>query len=135
MALEGTIHDELVPLAELVRRAAEVTGATWWNAASVSVRSARVDAESSTARAGVRGVEIRLADAQCTLTTLAHELAHALAGVGHGHDERFRRAHVDVVTALAGLEPGEWLAEAYDDLGLAVGTRAWPDPGGGVIAL
>jgi hypothetical protein len=119
----------------LERRATEVTGATWWNAGSVVVRSARVDAESSSARAGARGVEIRLADAQCTLTTLAHELAHALAGVGHGHDERFRRAHVDVVTALAGLEPGEWLAAAYDDLGLAVGTRAWPDPGGGVIAL
>ena len=72
-------------------------------------------------------VEIRLADGQLTETTVAHELAHALAGVDRGHDERFRAAHVDVTALLCGAA-ARTLAATYRSFGLAVGDRAWPAP-------
>ncbi len=60
--------------------------------------------------------------------TIAHELAHLLAGVDHGHDERFRAAHLDVVALLAGTRAASMLAEAYSAFGLSAGRRAWPAP-------
>jgi len=61
-----------------------VTSSAWWPGPSVEVRVARSDARSSTAGAigtRARSVVIRLAAAQCTVATVAHELAHALAGI------------------------------------------------------
>ena len=55
--------------------------------------------------------------------TLAHELAHALAGVDHGHDDRFRAAHVDVVRLLAGAAPARRASRrATPTLGVPVGA-------------
>jgi hypothetical protein len=73
-------------------------------------------------------VEIRLTDDQLTTATVAHELAHALAGVDHGHDESFRAAYVDVVAVLAGTGPATALAEAFAAMGIAGGARRWPPP-------
>jgi hypothetical protein len=63
-----------------------------------------------------------------SVATVAHELAHALAGVGHGHDGVFRAAYVDVVTALAGAAPAAALAEAFAAMGIAAAARRWPSP-------
>ena len=48
---------------------------------------------------------VALATGQRDVATLAHELAHALAGVAGGHDARFRAALVDIVVVLAGPGP------------------------------
>jgi hypothetical protein len=93
--------------------------------------AARRGAASSSARAAPWSsgpVEIRLADGQRTTATLAHELAHALAGVEAGHDATFRAAHVDVCALLAGGRAAAMLAAAYEVAGVAAGTRRWPTP-------
>ena len=77
---------------------------------------------------GRHAAVIRLAAGQHDDVTVAHELAHLLAGIAHGHDERFRAAHVDVVALLAGDRAASMLAEAYTSFGLAAGRRAWPPP-------
>jgi hypothetical protein len=81
------------------------------------------------------------------MTTLAHELAHALVGVQRGHDEVFRRAYLDVVLVMTNLDStdrrralhGDQLAAALAAFDLAVGNRFWPEPppeaGGGAFAL
>ena len=76
----------------------------------------------------LEAVLVRIADDQATMGTLAHELAHALAGVGHGHDATFRAAHVDVVAMVAGAGAGVALAAAYADLGVPAGVRQWSSP-------
>ncbi len=63
-----------------------------------------------------------------TPATVIHELAHVLAGVDAGHGELFRRAHVDLASFAFGSDRGRWLAAAYTDAGLALGTRRWPQP-------
>lgn len=132
-AFGGTDAEAILPLAELVQRAAELTTGEWWaesGAPAVTVRPARASARSSRARARPDGaaVVLALADGQLDLATLAHELAHALAGVGHGHDARYRTAAVDVATVLVGLEAGAALAAAFDAFGLDRRARAWPAP-------
>ncbi|MDJ0771791.1 MAG: hypothetical protein QNJ12_23600, partial [Ilumatobacter sp.] len=92
----------------------------------LDVVAARSDASSSSARqrGGDRPV-VRLAAPQMTPATLAHELAHALAGVDAGHGGVFRRAHVDLIRFLHGDEPAGWLADAYAAFDLPLGERAW----------
>ena len=46
----------------------------------------------------------------------------------HGHDERFRAAHVDVVAVLAGGVLADDLRRAYVAHGVPPGTRPWPPP-------
>ncbi|MCU0259381.1 MAG: hypothetical protein MUE78_00030 [Ilumatobacteraceae bacterium] len=134
-AFEGTSLETVVDLASLRRSADQLTASPWWPRGPIPVRAARSDAGSSSARVGPAGVEVRLAAPQQTVATLAHELAHVLAGVEHGHDAVFRRAHVDVVGALVGDEPAQWLAEAYEAFGLVVGARSWTQPPPRAIAL
>jgi hypothetical protein len=128
----GTDVDQPLALARLVARAAEVVDGTWWQSCGapvVDVGIARADAVSSSARPSSRGdVVVRLACGQLTTTTLAHELAHALAGVAHGHDERFRAAHVDVVAVLTGGVLADVLRRTYLEHGVPPGARAWPPP-------
>ena len=69
-----------------------------------------------------------LADGQLDLATLAHELAHAVAGVDHGHDDRFRVAEIDVVALVVGSDAARSLAESFDAFGLARAERPWPLP-------
>ena len=131
-AFGGTDLDRTVALDDLVLMAAGVVAGDWWascGAPPVEVVGGRADASSSSARAGVgTGVLIRLAPTQRTAATVAHELGHALAGVGHGHDGRFRAAHVDVVAMLAGGALATILARAYAAHDVPPGDRSWPPP-------
>jgi hypothetical protein len=131
-AFGGTSLAEREPFAELQARADGIVRGVWWNRAGgppTEVVAARASAQASSARSAdpARAV-IRLAAAQLDEATVAHELAHVLAGVGHGHDERFRAAHVDVIAVLAGSGPAEALAAAYRAFGLVIGARTWPPP-------
>jgi len=132
-AFGGTDAEATQPWAVLVDRATEVTAGAWWSDAGgppVTIGRSRVTARSSCAR--IRGddavVEVSLAVGQLDLATLAHELAHALAGVGHGHGVRFRAAEVDVVAMVVGAEGARSLTEAFDAFGLTLAERPWPAP-------
>jgi hypothetical protein len=133
-AFGGTLLDEIRPLGELVRAAEEVTTGAWWRSAggpAVCVVTARQGAASSSARVGPCGdrpVEVRLAAAHHDVATLAHELAHALAGIRHGHDATFRAAMVDVCALLADRRASGALERAYRALAVPAGRRHWPPP-------
>jgi hypothetical protein len=130
-AFGGTTLEESRPLAEIRERAASITGGDWWRrtgAPAVDVVAARSSARSSSARAPGRRAVVRIAAGQLDEATVSHELAHVLAGVEHGHDERFRTAHVDVVAMLAGSRSADRLTAAYRAFGLVIGPRAWPPP-------
>jgi hypothetical protein len=130
-AFGGTELDTEMSLEALVALAATVTTGDWWRACAapaVCVEAASTAAHSSSARAAGSAALVRLAAGQLTPGTLTHELAHALAGVTAGHDERFRSAHVDVVALLAGATIADDLARAYTRAGLGVGARRWPSP-------
>jgi hypothetical protein len=73
-------------------------------------------------------VEITFAEGQLTLATVAHELAHALAGIDHGHDPVFRAAFVDVIAVLAGPDAADDLAGSFRAMGADPGARTWPAP-------
>lgn len=116
---------------ELHRRIADVVDGPWWQRCGppVTMSTPRRSTRSSTARSRATDcVEIRLADGQLTVATVAHELAHALAGIADGHGERFRAAHVDVVALLGGATAGENLGAAYRSFGLPRAERPWPAP-------
>jgi hypothetical protein len=131
-AFGGTTLEERRALADLQRRARTIVEGDWWRQAggpAVDLVVARRTARSSSARHDGRNVAvIRLAAGQLDDVTVAHELAHLLAGIAHGHDERFRAAHLDVVALLAGTRAASMMAEAYSAFGLAAGRRAWPPP-------
>lgn len=131
-AFGGTDVDAPQAFADLVELAAGVVAGSWWQACGgppVELVTARAGAASSSARpSNRRGVLVRLAAGQLTAVTVAHELAHALAGVASGHDERFRAAHVDVVAVLAGQPLADDLRRCYVDHGVPAGARAWPLP-------
>lgn len=130
-AYGGTTLDEQVQLISLDRAMRRVVDGEWWSSAggpAVTVRRAQSSARSSSARDALGIVEIRMAVGQLDLATLTHELAHALAGVGHDHDDLFRRANVDIVAALAGASAAGALATAYAEFGLALAARPWPAP-------
>lgn len=140
-AFEGTSHESLTPFDDLAALALVIVEATWWPHGPIEVVPARSDAGSSSTRqhGGGRPV-VRLATPQMTPATIVHEFAHVLAGVEHGHDEVFRRAHVDLVGFCLGDGPVGWLLDGYAAMGLAPGSRAWPAPpvrrtAGGPLAL
>lgn len=131
-AFGGTTLEERRSLAELQARAKTIVDGDWWRQAgapAVDVVAARRTARSSSARHdGRHAAVIRLASGQLDDVTVAHELAHLLAGIGHGHDDRFRAAHLDVVALLVGPPAASMLAHAYSAFGLSAGRRAWPPP-------
>ena len=122
-----------------------IAAGPWWTGPAVTVRRARAGTASSVAAGSVgrpgAPIEIRLADGQCTVATGAHELAHALAGVEHGHDAVFRRAYLDVVAMGTNLDPldrrgtthVDQLAEAFESAGMALAERRWPPPDAGTV--
>lgn len=140
-AFEGTSLESIVTLDDLLELARTASSAPWWPHGPVSVTAARSDAGSSSTRQRGSGAPvIRLAAPQMTEATLVHELAHVLAGVTHGHDAVFRRAHIDLTGFLLGDEPATWLIEAYTAIELDAGRRSWPAPpvrrgAGGPVAL
>lgn len=154
-AFDGTDLEVPLGIDRAIELAHRVVADPWWQGPAVSAGAARRDAASSSCRVqrgddldGDRStpVEIRLAAPQTTIATVAHELAHALAGPASGHGPLFRRAYLDVVEVVTNLDPtdrrrglhGDQLAEAFAALGLPVGRRRWPPPPdstSGAIAL
>jgi hypothetical protein len=128
-AFEGTSYEALTRFEALVPLGERIVGTAWWPHGQIRVVPARSDAGSSSTRQR-RGDApvIRLATPQMTPATLVHEFAHVLAGVMHGHDAVFRRAHVDVAAAAFNDEPAAWLLEGYTQMGLELAARAWPTP-------
>jgi hypothetical protein len=144
-AFDGTDLEDARSFEEVEQIIRTIALGPWWRGRAVSVRRARAGTASSVAagaigRAGAP-VEIRLADGQCTVATAAHELAHALAGVEHGHDDVFRQAYLDVVAMGTNLDPldrrgtthVDQLAGAFASAGLAVAERRWPPPDAGTV--
>ncbi len=130
-AFEGTDLDDVDQLGDLGTVAATLTLTPWWRSAGgpdVAVEPARRSAGSSSARGEGGKVVVRLAADQRTRATLAHELAHALADVDHGHDATFRAAHIDVVAMIAGAAAAAALSCAYVEFGVPPGRRRWPPP-------
>jgi hypothetical protein len=130
VAFGGTTLEEPRPFAELRKRADAITAGDWWRRAGgppTDVIAARTSARSSSARHADRAL-VLLAAGQLDEATLAHELAHVLAGVDHGHDERFRATHLDVVAVLAGSRHAAALTASYREFGLVLGPRTWPPP-------
>lgn len=128
-AFEGTSYETLTRFDELVPLAACIVTTSWWPHGPIRVVPARSDAGSSSTRQR-QGSEpvIRLASPQLTPATLVHEFAHVLAGVMHGHDPVFRRAHVDLAGTVFGDEPASWLLDGYAQMGLGLAPRRWPAP-------
>jgi len=139
-AFDGTDLEEVVDSARLMGRMRVVTTGEWWPGPPVDVMAARVDAASSSARCATSAVDgrvtIRIAGPQTTVATAAHELAHALAGVGAGHGPVFRAAYLDVIAVITNVDSTDrrldlhlhQLATAFVDAGLPVGQRRWPGP-------
>lgn len=132
-AFGGTDVDEPVGRDALGALVSAVADGPWWarsGAAAVVVTTPRRGTRSSSARlrSGPGAVEIRLSEDQLTVATAAHELAHALAGVDHGHDAVFRSAYVDVVAVLADAAAAGALTDAFATFGLPVAPRSWPPP-------
>jgi hypothetical protein len=130
-AFGGTDLADQHPLADLQAQVTTIVDGEWWRPAGglpVDLVAARRDARSSSTREGDDRAVIRVADGHFDVATVAHELAHVLAGIDHGHDEQFRAAHVDVVAVLAGSAAGSMLAGSYGTFGLPVGVRTWLPP-------
>ena len=140
-AFEGTSFETVTPFIELLDLAAVITTASWWPHGPIEVVVARADAgSSSTRQRSGNAPVVRLAAPQMTPATVVHEFAHVLAGVVHGHDDIFRRAHVDLVGYTLGEEPADWLLDGYAAMALEPGVRAWSAPSirrgaGGPVAL
>jgi hypothetical protein len=135
-AFDGTDLELVVGVERLAAVVDRLTAGEWWPGPIVDVRSARSDARSSSTRCAASGATIRLADNQATVATAAHELAHALAGAGAGHDSRFRAAYLDVIAVVTNLDPTDrrgslhvdQLRTAFAADGLDVDARGWPAP-------
>ncbi len=140
-AFEGTRYESVTGFDELLDTASLIGSADWWPRGEIEVVPARADASSSSTRqSGSARPVVRLAAPQMTPATLIHEFAHVLAGVAHGHDAVFRRAHVDLVGYVFGDEPAAWLLDGYAVMRLEPGRRAWAAPpvrrsAGGPVAL
>lgn len=132
-AFGGTDAEHQLPLAVLVARATEVITSGWWGEAGgppVTVVACRRRARSSRARwcATDGSPTIALADGQHDLATVAHELAHVLAGIQRGHDAVFRAAALDLVAVVVGAPARAALSEAFGAFGLTVAPPWWPPP-------
>lgn len=147
-AFDGTDLEAVVGVDAVAEAVRSIVRAGWWPRGDIAVREMRSDAKSSVTRCTSGDgaiVDIGIARPQATIATGAHELAHALAGVAHGHDAVFRRAHLDVVQAITNLDRLRGrgavhvlqLERAYAAAGLVVGERTWTPPprSGGAIAL
>jgi hypothetical protein len=142
-AFDGTDIEDVRPHDSIASLIGRVTAGAWWPGPTVVVAAARRGASSSATHGplidGSSGVVmIRLVDSQATVATAAHELAHALAGVDHGHDAVYRRAYLDVIAEITNVDDADrrgelhvvQLAESFARAGLDVGERAWPPPPG-----
>ena len=130
MAFGGTDLDTSLRRAEAGRCLADLIEGPWWRSCGplVTLSTPRAALRASRASDRPGHVAIELSDEQLDLSTVAHELAHALAGIGHGHDATFRAAYIDVVAVLAGATRAAALSEAFDTMQVPPGDRRWPAP-------
>jgi hypothetical protein len=130
MAFGGTDLDVRLDRSVAESRLAELVAGPWWRSCGpvVVVATPRAGIRSSRAAECAGGVGIRLSNEQLNVSTVAHELAHALAGIAHGHDATFRAAYVDVVAVLAGAASAVLLRDAFETMGAACSDRQWPPP-------
>ena len=129
-AFGGTDVDVQLDRSVAESKLAELVAGPWWRSCGpgVVVATPRAGVRSSCAAECAGGVGIRLSDEQLSVSTVAHELAHALAGIAHGHDATFRAAYVDVVAVLAGAASAAMLRDALATMGASCGDRQWPPP-------
>lgn len=137
-AFHGTSFDDRIPLDVAVALARRVIGSSWWPGPHVVVSGARADAGSSSTRcrASLSPLEIRIARPQATPATIAHELAHALAGLDAEHGPSFRAAYLDTTAVVSNIDTTrrrgrvhrDQLQHAFDAAGLRVASRSWPAP-------
>ena len=133
-AFGGTSFDTKISFEELLWLRNGLQASDWWCAGEIVVERARDDALSSSTRLCSDGnLKIRIAEPQCTPLTFAHESAHVLAGVSSGHGPLFRRAEIDVVNAMFGAEPADWLRDSFRAMDLDVAKRRWNAPNEGPI--
>lgn len=129
-AFEGSAFEEQIGLYDAARLAGAVAQTTWWRThvrrEPPALRDARPDARRSTARRS--RWEIRFAPGHASVITLAHELAHLAAPGDGGHDDRFRRTHLDLLHLLAGPSVARRLHEAFTGVGLGIAPAAVPGP-------
>lgn len=138
-AFDGTDLERVREVAEIIGTIDAFAAGEWWPGPKVRAIATRADAASSCARAAGEIVEIRIAAPQATWATAAHELAHALAGIGAGHGPTYRRAMLDVVDEFTNTVIGArradlhvvQLTDAYQAAGLSLGWRRWPEPASG----
>ena len=130
-AFGGTIHEERRSLAELQERARTIVDGDWWRRAggpAVEVVAARQHGP-IVERAARRSPRRRHSPGRRP-TRRRDDRPRARPSswrvIDHGHDDRFRAAHLDVVALLAGPRAASMLAEAYAAFGLSAGRRAWP---------
>jgi hypothetical protein len=130
MAFGGTGLDVALDRAAVADALATITGGPWWVSCGprVTLAPPQGGTVSSSARARRDHVRIVFADGQLTLATVAHELAHALSGIAHGHDAVFRAALVDVTAVLAGPDAADDLAGSLRAMGVDPAVRTWPVP-------
>jgi hypothetical protein len=144
-AFDGTDLEFVRTPGYIVALIGRLAAGQWWPGPEVVAVEARIDAQSSSTHGPVvlrrpPVVMIRLAAGQATVATAAHELAHALAGVEHGHDALFRCAYLDVVEVITNIDPQDrrgdlhrlQLADAFCAHGLDVAARMWPRPGAAI---
>ncbi len=136
-AFDGTDLEVVRPFDEVSAVMAAVVETAWWPGPQVRVVRARRDAAASSARGdGGTSTVIRLAAAQTTIATAAHELAHALAGPAAGHSPVYLAAYLDIVAVITNLDSRDrrhqlhvgQLRQALDAADLVVGARTWAPP-------
>jgi hypothetical protein len=140
VAFGGTDFDVAIPVGDAIALGRSVVTTSWWPGPPVEIVAARSGAWSSSARCrsvdGVRRHQIRIAAPQSSSATVAHELAHVLAGPDAAHGASFRRAYLDTVAVVSNLDSMsrrrtvhvDQLAAAFAAAGLDVADRRWPAP-------
>lgn len=135
LIFDETLFTEPLGAAGVVDLAGLVNQDPWWvrNGVAFTVSPARRESQHSSAFLAGEVARIRLSVHQEDAATLAHELAHLLAGrhdPNAGHGPLFRAAELDTVTLVCGTTAAARLGRAFDDADLTVAARRWQDPTG-----
>ncbi|HET8930432.1 MAG TPA: hypothetical protein VFN21_07235 [Acidimicrobiales bacterium] len=133
-----TLFSDPVGAAGMLDLAGLVADSGWWqrNGTTFEIAPTRREAQHSSATAEPAGggpAQIRISVHQEDAATLAHELAHLLAG-SHGatppHGPTFIAAELDVVSLVCGTIAARRMSRAFSEAGIAASARTWepPDP-------
>lgn len=128
-AFDGTLVDAPLTLAEATELCAAIMATPWWKRHGTTVTLTRATGATISSRFCHATATVVLAEAQQNPLTLAHELAHAASGDGHG--PRFRAALCALIHALCGVRPAAILRDEFTRGGLTVevvDVDGLPDP-------